>query len=66
MLLFVAFFSGIEIAFINANRFGIELKEKAGKVKWNHHVEVYGATLTLCGHLPNRPQHIYGALWLAV
>ena len=28
MLLFVAFFSGIEIAFINANRLGIELKKK--------------------------------------
>ncbi|HNP24702.1 MAG TPA: hemolysin family protein [Panacibacter sp.] len=32
MLLFVAFFSGIEIAFINANRLGIELKKKQGKL----------------------------------
>ncbi|HRH49036.1 MAG TPA: hemolysin family protein [Panacibacter sp.] len=30
-LLFVAFFSGIETAFISANRLGIELKKKQGK-----------------------------------
>lgn len=31
MLLFIAFFAGIEIAFISANRLGIELKKKQGK-----------------------------------
>ena len=31
MLLFIAFFAGIEIAFVNANRLGIELKKKQGK-----------------------------------
>jgi len=30
-LLFIAFFAGIEIAFISANRLGIELKKKQGK-----------------------------------
>ena len=30
-LLFVAFFAGIETAFISANRLGIELKKKQGK-----------------------------------
>lgn len=32
MLLFVAFFAGIEIAFISANRLGVELKKKQGKM----------------------------------
>ncbi len=31
VLLFIAFFAGIEIAFISANRLGIELKKKQGK-----------------------------------
>ncbi len=31
MLLFIAFFSGIETAFVTANRLGIELKKKQGK-----------------------------------
>jgi len=30
-LMFIAFFAGIEIAFISANRLGIELKKKQGK-----------------------------------